>query len=119
MAAGMMSSDGAGMGFTFDGAAFDPKRVDQNVSVGALEEWTIRNDSTLDHPFHLHVWPMQVIAQGGEPETSPQWRDVVNVPARSEVTVRIAFEDFAGTTVYHCHILDHEDRGMMGTVRVT
>jgi FtsP/CotA-like multicopper oxidase with cupredoxin domain len=119
MAAGMMSSDGAGMGFTFDGAAFDPKRVDQNVSVGALEEWTIRNHSTLDHPFHLHVWAMQVIAQGGEPETSPQWRDVVNVPARSEVTVRIAFEDFAGTTVYHCHILDHEDRGMMGTVRVT
>ena len=43
----------------------------------------------------------------------------MNVPARSRVTVRIAFEDFGGRTVYHCHILDHEDRGMMGVVRAT
>ena len=110
---------GGGMGFTFDGAAFDPDRVDQAVSAGAVEEWTIRNDSTLDHPFHLHVWPMHVVARGGERESSPQWRDVVNVPARGEVTVRVAFDDFAGTTVYHCHILDHEDRGMMGVIQVT
>lgn len=40
----------------------------------------------------------------------------MNVPARSQVKVRVAFEDFGGRTVYHCHILDHEDRGMMGTV---
>ena len=118
MGGGMMGS-GSGMGFTLDGRAFDPDRVDQDVAAGAVEEWTIRNDSSLDHPFHLHVWPMQVMARGGDPEASPQWRDVVNVPARGEVTVRVAFDDFAGTTVYHCHILDHEDRGMMGVIRVT
>ena len=45
------------------------------------------------------------------------WLDVVNVPARGAVTVRVAF-DRPGRTVYHCHILDHEDAGMMGIVRV-
>ena len=46
----------------------------------------------------------------------PEWQDVVNVPARSSVRVRIAFDDFTGKTVYHCHILDHEDSGMMGLI---
>jgi FtsP/CotA-like multicopper oxidase with cupredoxin domain len=48
--------------------------------------------------------------------TERSWQDVVNVPARSNVKVRIAFEDFTGRTVYHCHILDHEDQGMMGVI---
>lgn len=113
---GAMMSGGA-MSFTIDGNPFDAERIDQDVAAGAVEDWTIRNDSSMDHPFHLHVWPMQLIAHDAEPQTAPVWRDVVNVPARSEVTVRIAFDDFTGTTVYHCHILDHEDRGMMGVVR--
>ena len=48
--------------------------------------------------------------------SAPRWQDVVNIPAFGEVTVRVAFEDFGGRTVYHCHILDHEDLGMMGTL---
>ena len=114
MGGGMMG--GGGMSFTIDGNDFAEDRVDQDVAAGAVEDWTIRNDSSMDHPFHLHVWHMQLIARGGEPVTGPVWRDVVNVPARGEVTVRVAFDDFTGRTVYHCHILDHEDRGMMGTV---
>lgn len=73
----------------------------------------------MDHPIHLHVWPMQVIEEAGEPLLEATWRDVVNIPARSEVTVRIPFEDFQGRTVFHCHILDHEDRGMMATVQAS
>ena len=46
----------------------------------------------------------------------PTWQDVINVPARSDVTLRIAFDDFTGRTVYHCHVLDHEDRGMMAVI---
>jgi len=114
---GMMGGGGSrGMSFTIDGRKFDATRVDQNVKVGTIEEWTIRNDSPMDHPFHLHVWPMQLIADNEEPVETPTWLDVVNVPARGEVAVRIAFDDFGGRTVYHCHILDHEDRGMMGVV---
>ena len=117
VAGGMMGGGGSrGMSFTIDGNKFDAARVDQKVAVGTVEEWTIRNDGPMDHPFHLHVWPMQLIADNGEPVETPTWLDVVNVPARGEVAVRIAFDDFGGRTVYHCHILDHEDRGMMGVV---
>jgi FtsP/CotA-like multicopper oxidase with cupredoxin domain len=72
----------------------------------------------MDHPVHLHVWPMQVVGEAGRPVEGIRRQDVVNVPARGEVTVRIAFEVFGGRTVYHCHILDHEDSGMMGVVEV-
>ena len=81
-----------------------------------MEEWTIANTSPMDHPMHLHVWPMQVVAEAGRPVEDVRWRDVVNVPAVGEVTVRIAFDGFGGRTVYHCHILDHEDLGMIGVV---
>ncbi|MBC7762306.1 MAG: multicopper oxidase family protein [Candidatus Saccharibacteria bacterium] len=117
MGGAMMGVGSQGMmSFTIDGKKFDAARVDQKVTMGAIEEWTIRNDSPMDHPFHLHVWPMQLITDNGESVETPTWLDVVNVPARGEVTVRIAFDDYGGRTVYHCHILDHEDRGMMGVV---
>ncbi|RYV49708.1 hypothetical protein EUA98_17435 [Pengzhenrongella frigida] len=112
-------SAGMGMRFTIDGKEFDHRRTDQAVRAGAMEEWTIRNTAPMDHPFHLHVWPMQVVEQDGAPVTEPTWRDVVNVPAGGQTVVRIAFDDFTGRTVYHCHILDHEDAGMMGVVEVT
>ena len=99
--------------------AFEPGRIDQEVTVGEVEEWTILNASPMDHPFHLHVWPMQVLDVGGRTVDAVTYRDVVNVPARSQTTVRIAFDRYPGPAVYHCHILDHEDLGMMGTVRAT
>ena len=111
--AGMM-----GGSFTFDGLTYDSARVDQRVEAGVMEEWTISNSSTMDHPFHLHVWPMQPISENGRRVSAVTRRDVVNVPAGGEVVVRIAFEEHSGRTVYHCHILDHEDRGMMGIVEV-
>jgi FtsP/CotA-like multicopper oxidase with cupredoxin domain len=113
---GMMGRRGGPMTFTFDGLEFDADRIDQEVELGTVEEWTIGNDSPLDHPFHLHVWPMQLLELDGQQVGDPLWLDVVNVPAGGQVTVRVPFEDFGGKTVYHCHILDHEDRGMMATV---
>ena len=117
MGMGMGMEGGGGMAFGFDGREFDPERVDQRVAVGTVEEWTIANTSPMDHPFHLHVWPMQVVAaETWTPRGGRDWRDVVIVPARGQVTVRLRFADFGGRTVYHCHILDHEDNGMMGIV---
>ncbi|EAR25244.1 laccase [marine actinobacterium PHSC20C1] len=109
MGAGMMSP-------TINGRQFDAERIDTTVQFDSVEEWLLTNTSTLDHPLHLHVWPMQIIEQDGQPVDSIMWQDVVNVPARSTTRVRIAFEDFGGKTVYHCHILDHEDNGMMGII---
>ena len=72
----------------------------------------------MDHPFHLHVWPMQVLSIAGVTIDAPTWQNVVNVPAGGSTVVRIAFEAHTGRTVYHCHILDHEDNGMMGVIEV-
>jgi FtsP/CotA-like multicopper oxidase with cupredoxin domain len=106
----------AGMRFTIDGKRFDPDRVDQQVPIGTVEEWTITNTSPMDHPLHLHVWPMQIVEHRGQPVDPPTWQDVVNLPARSTTRIRVAFDDFPGRTVYHCHVLDHEDNGMMAVL---
>jgi FtsP/CotA-like multicopper oxidase with cupredoxin domain len=113
-----MGMGGMRAAFGFDGRAFRLDRVDQTVRAGALEEWTIWNRTPMDHPFHLHIWPMQVIEQNGHVVRDPMWRDVVNVPAGGRVRVLIDFVHFTGRTVYHCHILDHEDAGMMGIMEV-
>jgi FtsP/CotA-like multicopper oxidase with cupredoxin domain len=108
------------MSFGFDGRDFDPGRVDQRIRLGTVEEWTIGNDTPMDHPFHLHVWPMQVMdGDGVSTSALPDWRDVVMVPARGRVRVRIRFSDFPGRTVYHCHILDHEDLGIMAQLEAS
>ncbi len=106
-----------GMVFTIDGKRYDEGRIDTEIEYDALEEWTLVNTSTMDHPFHLHVWPMQVIEVAGVGVTATDCRDVVPVPAGASTVVRISFSGPKGKTVYHCHVLDHEDLGMMGVIR--
>ena len=72
----------------------------------------------MDHPFHLQVWPMQIIEENGQGTNAATWKDVVNVPANGRVKVRVAFKDFCGRSAYHCHILDDEDLGMMSAIEV-
>lgn len=110
---GMMS----GMRFTFNGETFDPNKVNQKVALNTVEEWVITNTSHMVHPFHIHAWAFQIVDRGdGKPD--PGWKDTVAIPVGSKVRIRINFADFGGKTVYHCHILDHEDIGMMGIVEV-
>lgn len=117
LAAGM--GGGAGMmRFTLNGREFDQDTTDTMVAAGNVEEWTLTNISPMDHPFHLHVWPMQIVEENGKGLNKATWQDVVNVPANGRVKVRVAFKDFRGRSVYHCHILDHEDLGMMGVIEV-
>ena len=118
LAMGMDMAESSPFSFTIDDRLFDPHRVDQHAAPGAVEEWTIINTSEMDHPFHLHVWPMQVVRIDGTRVESPTWQDVVTVPARSSSVVRIRFDRYTGRTVYHCHVLDHEDLGMMGVIQV-
>ncbi|MHA6781760.1 multicopper oxidase family protein [Pseudonocardia saturnea] len=116
MAMGGMGA--GGMAFTIDGRVFDGDRDDQTITLGTTEDWTVTNTGPLAHPFHLHVWPFTVLASsdGTPPVGVPQ--DVVLVPADGWVRLRIPFTTFPGRSVYHCHILDHEDAGMMATVNV-
>ncbi|GAA2864958.1 multicopper oxidase family protein [Pseudonocardia halophobica] len=103
---------------TIDGRPFDPDRDDQVVAAGTVEEWTVLNSGPLAHPFHLHIWPFTVVAASDGRPTTGVPQDVVLVPAGGWVRVRIAFTTHTGRSVYHCHILDHEDAGMMATVVV-
>ncbi|MBA2520661.1 MAG: multicopper oxidase family protein, partial [Chloroflexia bacterium] len=103
--------------YTVNGQAFDPDRVDQVVQLGSTEEWLIRNESDEWHPFHIHVNDFQLMAVNGERQP-PQYHDTVSLPPRGEIIIRLRFLDFAGKFVYHCHILAHEDFGMMAVVEV-
>lgn len=105
--------------FVIDGQSFSADRITADPRSGTTEDWVVTNNSMMDHPFHLHVWPFQVIGRSGGGALDPGWRDTVNVPTGESVTLRIPFEDFTGKTVMHCHILDHEDLGMMANVEVS
>jgi FtsP/CotA-like multicopper oxidase with cupredoxin domain len=113
-----MGGGGAMMRFSINGREFNAARTDTTVTAGNVEEWTLTNNSPMDHPFHLHVWPMQIIEENSQGRNTAIWQDVVNVPANGRVKVRVAFKDFRGRSAYHCHILDHEDLGMMGAIEV-
>ena len=99
--------------FLIDGRRFDPNRVDQKIPLSAVEEWTVVNDHHDDHVFHIHTNPFQVTKINGEPLADPVWRDTVNVPREGSVTFRSRFLDFPGQTVLHCHMMNHEELGMM------
>ena len=105
-----------GHGFSINGQTFDATRIDSSVFLDTVEDWEYVNTSGMDHPMHLHTNPFQVLDSEGLPERA--WRDMVNVPARGRARVRVSFKDFIGITVQHCHILTHEDAGMMATVRM-
>jgi FtsP/CotA-like multicopper oxidase with cupredoxin domain len=105
-------------GFLVDGRQFHPERVDQRIRLGAVEEWTIANLHDADHPYHIHTNPFLVTHVNGEVLAEPIWRDTVNVTRLGSVTERSRFEDFTGRFVLHCHILNHEDLGMMQLVEV-
>ena len=107
--------------FFIDGKVFDVDRTDIRVKLGAVEEWTIRNEADELHTFHIHQGPYQLIEINGVPQPADDHRDIVDVPIRGEVKVIIPFTNplIVGRFVYHCHILSHEDKGMMATIEVT
>jgi FtsP/CotA-like multicopper oxidase with cupredoxin domain len=89
----------------------------QTVALNAVEEWTITNANGYPHPFHIHVNDSFVVRINGEAIT-PFWADTLPLPPNGSLTFRIRFTDFTGKYVWHCHVLDHEDMGMMELVEV-
>jgi len=124
--------------FFIDGKQFEEGKIDQVMLLGTAEEWTLENTSQggVSHPFHIHINPFQITeifdpATMTEPKVMPQpwvWGDVISIPAAltppgpgqvpGHVKIRSRFVDFPGKFVLHCHILGHEDRGMMQLVEV-
>jgi FtsP/CotA-like multicopper oxidase with cupredoxin domain len=96
------------------------------VHSGTVEDWVIQNTALEDHIFHIHQIHFQVLEINGQPVNDPAIRDTVDLPYWSgsgvypSVKVRMDFRDpnIVGNFVYHCHILQHEDAGMMGEIQV-
>lgn len=101
-----------------NGRMMDMNRVDVRARLGATEIWTIENLVGMDHPFHLHGFEFQVLDRNGVPEPFRSWKDSVNVPKHETVRFITRFDDYPGRWMFHCHILDHEDNGMMGVLEV-
>lgn len=104
--------------YMIDGRPFDPLRVDASVQLGTTEEWTLVNTTDEWHPFHIHVNPFQVVAVDGVSVKPRYFEDTINIPPGGSIKVRTQFLDYTGKYVYHCHLLFHEDDGMMGVVQV-
>jgi FtsP/CotA-like multicopper oxidase with cupredoxin domain len=117
---------------TLDGqtpAPFDPSSAVPNIVAkqGTVEDWIIENRSNELHAFHIHQLHFMLLDYMGRPVNEPFLRDTVNVPYYNgrdlvypSIRIRLDFRDpnIVGTFVYHCHLLEHEDGGMMGLIRV-
>jgi suppressor of ftsI len=104
--------------FEINSLLFDENRVDIVPLLNTTEEWVLKNPSNVFHPFHIHINPFQVMSINGEPVESHSYEDTVNVPWQGEVVMRTQFLDYTGRFVLHCHILPHEDGGMMSVIEV-
>ena len=111
--------------FGIDGSPYDPTRVRQ-LRLGEVDEWTVRSVNSVGpvhHPFHIHVNPFEVFSildeNGKETLDGPVWRDTVILRSNWTVKFRTRYSRFTGRFVQHCHILDHEDFGMMELVEIT
>lgn len=103
---------------------FDMEVINITATLGTKEIWSIINQSEEPHPIHIHDSPFQIIARNGKlpPEYELGWKDTVIVQPLERVDLIKDFSGFADSTspfMYHCHILDHEDKGMMGQFIIT
>ena len=112
---------GMGGAFTINGRLFDPARDDLIMRAGAPEEWVARNDGMMDHPLHIHGCAFQLLAStrsdmAADPRLGA-FMDTVNVRSGEALRLRVQI-DTPGRRMFHCHILEHEDQGMMAIVNV-
>lgn len=119
--------------FQIDGRPYDANRIDRVLLLGGVDQWLLTSNF-VGHPFHIHVNPFQIVrildpsgrdvSVTGEPN-DPQyanlkgaWKDTLFVKQNYIVVMRTRYERYIGDFVLHCHILDHEDQGMMQNIRI-
>lgn len=112
-----------GINGTINGKFFDMDRIDEEVNLNEAEIWIIRNTGGMmqagGHPFHVHSTQFRIISRDGKPPPPEEqgFKDTVFVNDGEEVVILVRFSH-PGIFMYHCHILEHEDNGMMGQFRV-
>jgi len=107
-------------GFYINGEKFAPDAAPMvRANVGVYQHWKIINASRELHPMHIHQVHFLAYAENDKPIANPVWLDTVNVPYGGSVDVIMDFTDpvIRGMSVFHCHLLNHEDKGMMAKIR--
>jgi len=106
--------------WAINGQAYDPDRVDHTVRLGSTETWLLRNTSEVTHYVHIHEEQWRTVSRNGQ--EPPPWEqgleDTWKLDPGEEVVVAARFTDYTGPFMIHCHMLDHEDHGMMATFEV-
>jgi len=117
---GMMCGDGAtwtmnGMSMTGDGQSMPPLFA---IKRGKSCVLALRNETAWWHPMHLHGHSFRVVSRNGKPNPGKEWRDTVLVPARESADLAFV-ADHPGDWMFHCHVTDHQEAGMMAVIRIT
>ncbi|KQM83284.1 multicopper oxidase family protein [Agromyces sp. Leaf222] len=112
-----------GDSFEINGEAMDMGRIDETVTVGTLERWVVENSNAVPHSFHVHDVQFRIASIDGEapPPELAGWKDTIFTEPETTYELLMRFDDYAdpGTPyMYHCHLLWHEDQGMMGQFAV-
>jgi bilirubin oxidase len=118
-----ITADGPGRPFSFNEELFDMHKTNQVVKLGDVEQWTVANNRIFGHSFHIHDVQFKIVSRSGGPveDYEKGWKDTVYVPRNQSVTFITRFEDYASDNdpfMYHCHMSNHEDGGMMGSFLV-
>jgi suppressor of ftsI len=106
-------------GFYINGKKYGPSDAPMtSVSVGTFHHWRVVNDTHEVHPFHIHQVHFLAYAENGRLLSPPKWLDTVNVPVEGSVDLMMDFTDpiIRGVSLFHCHLLSHEDKGMMAKI---
>jgi suppressor of ftsI len=113
-----MTEPSGATAFVLNGMKFDPNRIDVTMKLGSVEQWTLVNETSEWHTFHIHTNDFQVVSVAGKPVPYVLEEDNVALPPKSSTVVLMHPIDFTGKFVFHCHVTFHEDHGMMATVQI-
>jgi FtsP/CotA-like multicopper oxidase with cupredoxin domain len=113
-----MTEPSGAAAFVLNGMKFDPNRIDVTMKLGSVEQWSLVNETSEWHTFHIHTNDFQVVSVAGKPVPYVLEEDNVALPPKSTTVVLMQPIDFTGKFVFHCHVTFHEDHGMMAAVQV-
>lgn len=119
----MMGGSSGMMMHTINNKSYDPNRIDETVTKGAVETWIFDNTyGNEPHPMHLHGVLFQILSRTGGRNTltalESGWKDIALCMPGEKVKVIIPFDGYSGKIIFHCHNLEHEESGMMGQYQV-
>ena len=117
----VITAPGPGAPFTFNNVGFNMNTINQTVALGATESWTVNGGNIFGHSFHIHGVQFKIVSRNGSSSAvkayESGWKDTFYVPLNETVAFIAKFDEAAGASypyMYHCHMVNHEDAGLMG-----